>query len=410
MAICAIKTEKDICERHKCAHPGHTFALAIDPSDKGELWRKIQDNRVNPPTTGIAMPCSSCGGKPDPVMARKPTDLEPKGWLATVTHYVGSTLKHAAGGGKEVPAEVRAERRSECVRCEHRDPVHDSCKICHCPLHKTILGDKLARPKEYCQAGKWGTWPAGKGKIAMSSVLGTIRPYILAIPKRQGELNETLERWDRTDWPGDPIVVMQHPDMPIGTQNERWAATAQNSYNLIKHMWEDGVDWGLFTEDDIEPNKHLYWNLVNWAPLVRKDIQIASLYMPHTVELPFFPTSEQRPGEHRTARVNTVENWRIPKPMTGKFPRFNLWGSQCYVMSRFFIQKCMEMWWDVPGGQDGRVNRIAMRLQQPIYYHLPDLVEHHHPETGSNFNSPWHKSMDFDANWKSPKLMLTTAS
>jgi len=422
--ICQLLTvngHDDYCPLHQERHPGHLRKFALDPGPKGEAFRKVRDQQKNLkivrnlmaqdlPLIAIAMPCSSCTQPPDPVMAQHSiiSPSKPISFLSKVKHYVGAQLQHISGGMQKVPEDVRAHRRSFCETCEHRDPEKDECRLCGCPLHRTILGDKLGMASEYCEAGKWGTYPKEKGKIPMSHSLGKIRPYILAIPKRLNELQSTLERWNQSDWPGDPIVCMQHPDLPVNTQLDRWRATATNSYNLIKQMWKDDLDYGLFTEDDIEPNKHIYWNLVNWAPLARGEINIASLYMPNTVEIPFYPTREDRPDQEcEVAIVNKEENWRIPKPMNGKFPRHNLWGSQCYVMSKAFIKLCIEQWWDVPGGQDSRVNRLAGRMGWPIYYHAPDLVQHHHPDSGSNFNSPHHVSADFSATWKSPQLTLT---
>lgn len=70
-------------------------------------------------------------------------------------NYTSTLAEHIANGRKLVPLPVLKSRREQCNACPHRDAKKDTCKLCGCPLHKTVLGDKLAWAVSKCPIGKW---------------------------------------------------------------------------------------------------------------------------------------------------------------------------------------------------------------------------------------------------------------
>jgi len=228
-----------------------------------------------------------------------------------------------------------------------------------------------------------------------------IKAYILAIPSRNKELGETLARWSKTDWPERPTVCMQPSHWPVETMAQRWKATADNSLELLSKAYHEKADYVLFTEDDVEPNLNLWWNLNNWPPMVWNQLKAGCLYTPNVIIDPFKPTIEETEENlHQTARVSYKLNYRLHKPMNGPTPTHVMWGSQAYVFSHEFCGTLIEKWHKVGGGQDARVIQITNRLNVPIIYHLPDLFEHHGCVKLNQFTDRQHKSMDFDLNWK----------
>jgi len=230
-----------------------------------------------------------------------------------------------------------------------------------------------------------------------------LKAYILAIPSRKKELAETLERWKRTDWPEVPTVQMQPDSWPVATMNDRWKATADNSLLLLRRAFNENADYILFTEDDVEPNLNLSWNLNNWAPLVFNQLKAGCMYTPNVIIDPFKPAIEEtEENVHCAARVSYKLNYRFHKPMNGPTPTHVMWGSQAYIFSHEFCGTLIEKWHKVGGGQDARVIQITNRLNVPIFYHLPDLFEHHGCVKLNQFTNQQHRSMDFDLSWKAP--------
>lgn len=76
--------------------------------------------------------------------------------LQTFKNYITSTIQHVATGSKQVDDATYQQRRATCDSCPERDTVTDTCQLCKCPLHRTILGDKLRRATSACPVAKWG--------------------------------------------------------------------------------------------------------------------------------------------------------------------------------------------------------------------------------------------------------------
>jgi hypothetical protein len=234
-----------------------------------------------------------------------------------------------------------------------------------------------------------------------------IKAFILAISRRQKELKETLARWRLTDWGEEPVVQMQPVDWPVSSMADRWKATANNSLALIQTAYNSQADYILFTEDDVEPNLNLRHNLNNWYPLASGTLKAGCLYTPDFIIDPFKPDlTETAQNLQNTARVSHRLSYRLHRPNMFGTPDKCMWGSQAYVFSHEMCGILLDKWYKVSGGQDGRVIQITNRLGIPIYYHLPDLFEHHGDVTLNQFTRIQHKSADFDSQFKAPSRML----
>lgn len=136
MTNLCILTERDgkpnYCEQHKMYHGGHYAAYAIDPGEKGRVFRDLWDRQRDEP---------------------KPVSTATK-----ISNYIGDLRLHRKHGKMVLPDEVRNYRASECEPCEYRDKGKNACTKCGCPLYPTILGDKLAWAVSKCPIGKWSEW------------------------------------------------------------------------------------------------------------------------------------------------------------------------------------------------------------------------------------------------------------
>lgn len=72
-----------------------------------------------------------------------------------VASYIATATEHVADGSKLVPLLIFEYRRELCNACPHRNAKKDSCTLCGCKLHKTLLGDKLNWAVSRCPIGKW---------------------------------------------------------------------------------------------------------------------------------------------------------------------------------------------------------------------------------------------------------------
>jgi len=326
----------------------------------------------------------------------------------TVPHVTTAEGYTPAKGGRKPPNHVREFNAVDVCRHlgarltkEEADAKMEQllargipCRTCSgvpvafsCSHEQIQLTDRVK-----CRACK--AWEPGQriefqrsplGGALLPTRAGVIGPYILTIAKRATELQDTLYRWQLTDWPGVPGVILQPPGIQPG-----WRATSANSRAMLRQAIEDNVDYMLFLEDDIGFNLHLAHNLATWQKLQAGEIDLATLYTPNWLNDPF-----------TGGQVDPVGRWRVCRPMAGSFPSERIWGSQAYVFSKKFIHYLEKHWTKATGGQDARVVKLAARGGFVNYYHHPcDLVEHYHPASGSNFSSPSHYSKYFDKAYK----------
>lgn len=77
--------------------------------------------------------------------------------IAQARNWSADTTKWVAAGRPEVNDEEYERRKAICRGCDFRDALADICTRCGCPLHQTLLGDKLRRATSRCplEPPKW---------------------------------------------------------------------------------------------------------------------------------------------------------------------------------------------------------------------------------------------------------------
>lgn len=204
--------------------------------------------------------------------------------------------------------------------------------------------------------------------------------YVVTHPGRDRTLDATLASVRASDWPGDPVVLRQPADWPVG-----WASTARMYRSVLRRAWDDGCWWAVVLEDDVRVNRQLAANLRRWHPLATGQLHWGSLFVPDTIQDPW-------------ARACPELGYRLARPalVTGpnhRWQKARLWGSQGYVFSRGGLRVMLDHW-DDRGGQDARAVSIAAAAGWPLWYSAPCLVEH--APAGSAFDTPPAYAPDFD--------------
>lgn len=228
-------------------------------------------------------------------------------------------------------------------------------------------------------------WNGGLGLANKSSPVaswvpkGRLRPLKIAAVmisgvKRQTMRRQTMENLARTDWDGAPVLVQIHD----GDTCEDHQAETQCVYLGLRNSLEQGADYILLLEDDLDFNAHIRHNLQNWAPLQTGMITLASLFNPGVREL----------------ACDLRSNARIVKPSS-------VYGSQALLISKNTLQYVVRHWHHTTGSQEVRIARLAGRQRKPILYHAPSLVQHvHGPDAPDEHR---YEAMDFDRNWKAQR-------
>jgi hypothetical protein len=198
----------------------------------------------------------------------------------------------------------------------------------------------------------------------------TIQAGMISCPARETLLAGTLERLRQTDW-GEESVWVQ---MDAGSGSDLRARQEQNARILLERFLSGNSDYLLFLEDDLEFNRHLWKNLMNWSWLTSGAITLASLYNPGILEA----------GYDARNRAYLV----APE---------HVFGSQALLISRAAAEHSITKWDEIPGMQDIKLSRLVGQLRQPIVYHAPSLVQH--VQAQSTWGGPFHQAMDFQPDW-----------
>ncbi|MHB8522858.1 MAG: glycosyltransferase family 9 protein [Limisphaerales bacterium] len=201
--------------------------------------------------------------------------------------------------------------------------------------------------------------------------LPTIEAWMITCAEREQVRTRTLGRLRTTDW-GDQPVHVQLDREAFAEPEKRQAHTALLA---LKGFLKGRSDFLLFLEDDLAFNRHIRHNLLGWRPLREREITLASLYNPYLGELAVDVSSSAV-----VIGANTV------------------FGSQAFVVSRAAAGYIVDHWAEVEGMQDIKMSRLAGRLNQPILYHAPSLVQHVGKK--SLWGGHFHRSFDFDPAWK----------
>lgn len=206
-----------------------------------------------------------------------------------------------------------------------------------------------------------------------AQVVGELKIHacMISCVQRDRVRERTLKNLARTDWGNRPV----HVQLDRGRFPSPQDSQVHNSYLALSRGLKTQADYLLFLEDDLQFNRHLLHNLCHWAPLREKRVTLASLYNPG-VKLLACDVA------HHTCVAD-------PGPV---------FGSQALILSRKTALYLLRHWPEIEGMQDIRMSRLAARLNRPIFYHAPSLVQH----TGrkSVWGGWFHQASDFDLAWR----------
>ncbi|MEZ6089746.1 MAG: hypothetical protein R3C05_17305 [Pirellulaceae bacterium] len=211
----------------------------------------------------------------------------------------------------------------------------------------------------------------------LSSASVRIEAYILTCPSRASELQTTLDSLEQSDWPDAPTIVC---DQAYPADSDLRVSQTLNALDLIKLAALRDADCILFFEDDVNFNRHLHHNLMNWGPIKHRFLFMGSLYNPGIK--PFADSSDARFHE---------ENYFIADHR-------HVYGSQAFVLSRSLVRQCADRWHCFEGMQDIRISTIAGLFSRTLHVHAPSLVQHR--ESVSTWEGTRHVAYDFDPGFK----------
>jgi hypothetical protein len=198
-----------------------------------------------------------------------------------------------------------------------------------------------------------------------------ITACMISCPARAVLREETLTNLAASDW-GDAPVLVQVDREEHSCPQHRQLHTA---FSALRNCLQRRADYYLFLEDDLQFNRFLRHNLLSWKPLVQGRVTLASLYNPGVSELACDP------AEHCT----------LVSPDA-------VFGSQAMLISRRSLKYVLEHWDEIEGLQDIRLSRLCGRLQSPLFYHSPSLVQHVGQQ--SVWGGFFHQAWDYNPDWK----------
>ena len=222
----------------------------------------------------------------------------------------------------------------------------------------------------------------GPPKIPLAKVNSppSIVAVMVSCAPRDNIRRATLRRLAATDWGRGAVEVFRDPS-PAPSDPGRSMNTG--IYNALAFGVRSKADYILLLEDDLAFNRHLRHNLENWAPLARGEITLGSVYNP-------------------TLGVKAIdaENQCFVADPDG------IYGSQAYIISRATAAFILRSFDRVPSLPDVKISRLAEKLQRPILYHVPSLVQH----VGriSVWGGDFHHARDFNPRWRARPLHPTS--
>jgi hypothetical protein len=201
----------------------------------------------------------------------------------------------------------------------------------------------------------------------------SLHACMISCAERAPIREDTLRRLSLTDWEADKIFV-QVDAHNLSTPNERQTETAFLA--LAKCLDIDATHF-LFLEDDLEFNAHLRANLCAWNPIRNGTLTVGSIYNPRL----------------RPRACSVKDHFSLCDPLSA-------FGSQALVISKQALGHIVQRWEEIEGMQDLKITRLAARIQNPIYFHTPSLVQH--IGKTSTWGGGFHQAGDFLPFWKNP--------
>jgi ADP-heptose:LPS heptosyltransferase len=202
----------------------------------------------------------------------------------------------------------------------------------------------------------------------------TIQAVMISCSERTGFLRQTLKNLARTDWGAEPVHLETDGDTGEAHRDRQ----TRTALRALQWSLSTDADYILFLEDDLAFNRYLRHNLERWNPLRNRTITLAGLYNPCL----------------RESAYDLQNQAVMVQPQS-------IFGSQAFLLSRPTVEYVVRYWNRVEGMQDIRISRLAGRLNRPIFYHCPSLIQH--VGRSSVWGGPFHQAFDFDRHWRAAK-------
>jgi len=221
-------------------------------------------------------------------------------------------------------------------------------------------------------AGSVNSGPRGRSRASRRrSTAPKLLACMISCPERLRTRQATLRRLKATDWGEGRVQVGL--DEGVGPDHRR--RQARLALRVLRCSLDEAFDYLLFLEDDLAFNRHFYHNVLMWPPVRQREMHLAGLY---------------NPGLRETA-YDLQRQAIVVKPN-------HIFGSQALLLSRHAVEFVVSRWHRASGMQDIRISRLVGRLDAPIYYHAPSLVQH--VGRCSVWGGGFHQATDFDRDWR----------
>lgn len=193
---------------------------------------------------------------------------------------------------------------------------------------------------------------------------------ITTCDERSEVLASTLDSLASTDWVGKPLVV--HDTFRLKDKGRSMTDNGRHALTLaLAHDW----DYLVYCEDDVLFNIHLHHNLQHWSALREPDFLCGMLYQGDPLTLV---------GKDYALTDATHQG-----------------GSQGVVIKRSWLPTLLKQWNSIGGLVDMRIYKNYRKIQQYLYVHCPNLVQHQTAE--STWGGNKHTSPTFDSLWKAER-------
>lgn len=214
-------------------------------------------------------------------------------------------------------------------------------------------------------------WKIPAGRLPRNKT-PKLQAVMISSGHRHDLRRQTLENLTRTDW-GEVPVHVQIANPANGVDDPQWQM--ESALLVLKACLDREADYILFLEDDLDFNRHLRHNLINWLPFKTATLAAASLYNPSVREL----------------ACDLKGNTRVMDPNS-------VFASQALLLSKPAVKHIVRHWDKVEGRHDFKMSRLAGELAKRFFYHAPSLVQHLDPvkELGGIYD----RAMDFDPVWR----------
>jgi hypothetical protein len=192
---------------------------------------------------------------------------------------------------------------------------------------------------------------------------------------------ETLARWNETDWGAGPHIFM---DAEPEIRGQEWGTAGRHARlstifrgALRKALAAGGAedDWLLFLQDDLEFHPRIGSLVESWPALEDIRCGVASLFNPSLQAFHLW-------GE--------MERAFAAQPGT-------FLGAQALLLRRWAAELAAAEWDTVPGMQSQRLARLLGMLG-PIWVHRPSLVQH--VAKDSSWGARINRALDYDPSFR----------